>query len=44
MIAGRLSKTSVSVVLTGNVIKRHLELELDPQEAKAEEHWEARRA
>jgi DNA sulfur modification protein DndB len=37
MIAGRLSKTSVSVVLTGNVIKRHLRLALDPDEQAIEQ-------
>jgi DNA sulfur modification protein DndB len=39
MIAGRLSKTSVSVVLTGNVIKRHLGLRLDAEEYAIEERW-----
>ena len=32
MIAGRLSKTNVSVLLAGNVIKRHLGLDLDVDE------------
>jgi hypothetical protein len=36
MIAGRLSKTNVSVLLAGNVIKRHLSLELDLDEQEIE--------
>jgi DNA sulfur modification protein DndB len=39
MIAGRLSKTNVSVVLTGNVIKRHIRLTLDPDEQAIEQKW-----
>ena len=38
MIAGRLSKTNVSVTLTGIVIKRHLGMELDPEEVAVENH------
>jgi DNA sulfur modification protein DndB len=36
MIAGRLSKTNVSVVLTGTVIKKHLNVELDSDEQTTE--------
>ncbi len=36
MIAGRLSKTNVSVLLAGNVIKRHLGLDLDIDEKEIE--------
>ena len=36
MIAGRLSKTNVSVLLAGNVIKRHLGLDLDFDEQEIE--------
>ena len=35
MIAGRLSKTSASVVLTGNVIKRLVKLPLTIDEEQA---------
>src|SRR5208282_1318033 len=42
MVAGRLSKTNVSVVLTGNVIKRHLGLKLDRDEQRTEEKWAGR--
>ena len=43
MIAGRLSKTSVSVMLTGNVIKRQLKLLLDTDEKAREKTWSAGR-
>jgi len=43
MVAGRLSKTNVSVVLTGNVIKGHLGLKLDRDEQRTEEKWAGRR-
>ena len=36
MIAGRLSKTNVSVLLAGNVIKRHLGLDLDFEQQEIE--------
>jgi DNA sulfur modification protein DndB len=39
MIAGRLSKTNVSIVLTGNVIKRELNLPLGPEERAVEATW-----
>ena len=37
MVAGRLSKTSVSIVLTGNAIKRHMEMVLDSDESAIEQ-------
>jgi DNA sulfur modification protein DndB len=37
IIAGRLSKSNTSVLLTGNVIKRHLRIPLTPEEKRAEE-------
>ncbi len=37
MIAGRLSKSNVNVLLTGNVIKRQLSLPLTDEEQEAEE-------
>ncbi len=37
MIAGRLSKTNVSVVLVGNVIKQKLGLPLDDDEKAIED-------
>jgi DNA sulfur modification protein DndB len=43
MIAGRISKTNVSVVLAGNVIKKCLNLPLDPDEQNVEERWLAGR-
>jgi DNA sulfur modification protein DndB len=39
MIAGRISKTNVSVVLAGNVIKKKLAMTLDPDEQAIEERW-----
>jgi DNA sulfur modification protein DndB len=39
MIAGRLSKSSVSVILTGNALKHHLGLPLDQNEQAVEESW-----
>jgi DNA sulfur modification protein DndB len=36
MIGGRISKARTCVVLTGNVIKRHLGLPLDPEEEEVE--------
>jgi len=44
MIAGRISKTNVSVVLAGNVIKKKLDLPLDPDEQAIEEKWLAGRS
>ena len=44
MIAGRISKTNVSVVLAGNVIKQKLDLPLDPDEQTIEERWLAGRS
>ncbi len=43
MIAGRLSKSNINMVLTGNVVKRHLKLPLTPEEQQAEEHSNANR-
>jgi DNA sulfur modification protein DndB len=40
MNAGRLSKRSVSTVLTGNVIKKHLGLELSPDEEALEAEYQ----
>ncbi len=42
MVAGRLSKSSVSVMLTGNAIKLHLRLPLTREEAEAEERRNSR--
>jgi DNA sulfur modification protein DndB len=42
MFAGRLSKSSASVMLTGNAIKLHLRLPLTPEEAEAEKRLKAR--
>jgi DNA sulfur modification protein DndB len=36
MIAGRLSKSNINIVLTGNVVKRHLRLPLTHEEQDAE--------
>ncbi len=44
MIGGRISKARTCVVLTGNVIKRHLGLPLDPDEAEIEDRLGAHRA
>jgi DNA sulfur modification protein DndB len=41
MIAGRLSKTNMSILLTGNVIKRQLRLPLTRDEQEAEERMSA---
>jgi DNA sulfur modification protein DndB len=40
MLAGRLSKSNVSVLLTGNVIKRQLSLPLTREEREAEDRLE----
>jgi DNA sulfur modification protein DndB len=37
MIGGRLSKATQNVILTGNAIKKHLKLELLPEEQRLEE-------
>ena len=37
MIAGRLSKSNINTVLTGNVIKQQLGLPLNADEQQAEE-------
>ncbi len=39
MTTGRLSKRTVNVTLTGNLIKEHLGLELNPGEAELEEEF-----
>jgi DNA sulfur modification protein DndB len=39
MNAGRLSKRSVNVILTGNLIKRHLGLDLSPEEEAMEREF-----
>ena len=44
MIAGRLSKSNVNVLLTGNVIKRHLNLPLADEEQEAEDRLKAQGA
>ncbi len=36
MVAGRLSKATHHVILTGNAIKAHLKLDLTPEEQKLE--------
>jgi DNA sulfur modification protein DndB len=41
MIAGRLSKSNINTVLTGNVVKRQLGLVLAADEQRAEERWSA---
>ncbi len=41
MIGGRISKARTCVVLTGNVIKRHLGLPLDPEEEEVESRLKA---
>jgi len=38
MMAGRLSKTNVSIILTGNAIKHHLGLPLSPDEEATEKN------
>ena len=43
MIAGRLSKTNVSVMLTGNVIKKRLGISLTADEQTLEEKRHAAR-
>jgi hypothetical protein len=43
MIAGRLSKTNANIVLTGNLIKRHLDLPLGPEEQAIEDRWSSGR-
>jgi DNA sulfur modification protein DndB len=42
MIAGRLSKSNMTVLLTGNVIKRHLSLSLTREEQDAEDQLSTR--
>jgi len=42
MIAGRLSKASTCVLLTGNAIKQHIGLSLTPEEMDAEKRFSAR--
>jgi hypothetical protein len=37
MIAGRLSKSNTSVLLTGNAIKLHLKIPLTAEEKRAEQ-------
>jgi DNA sulfur modification protein DndB len=44
MIAGRLSKSNVNVLLTGNVIKRQLRLSLADEEQEAEDRLRAQGA
>ncbi len=44
MIAGRLSKSNVNVLLTGNVIKRQLNLPLANEEQEAEDRLRAQGA
>ena len=41
MIAGRLSKSNINIVLTGNVVKRQLRLPLTRDEQDAEERLRA---
>jgi hypothetical protein len=41
MIAGRLSKSNVNVLLTGNLIKRALRLPLTGEEQEAEDRLTA---
>ena len=41
MIAGRLSKSNVSILLAGNVIKRQLKLPLTHEEQDAEKRLNA---
>ena len=41
MIAGRLSKSNVNTLLTGNVIKRQLRLPLTSEEQDAEKRLKA---
>ena len=41
MIAGRLSKSNINIVLTGNIVKRQLRLPLTPEEQQAEERLNA---
>jgi DNA sulfur modification protein DndB len=41
MVAGRLSKSNVNVLLTGNVIKRELRLALTSEEQQAEDRLKA---
>ena len=41
MIAGRLSKSNVNILLTGNVIKRQLRLPLTREEQDAEKRIES---
>jgi DNA sulfur modification protein DndB len=36
MIGGRVSKSQQNVVLTTNAVKRHLDVELSPEEQKVE--------
>ena len=43
MNAGRLSKHSVNVTLTANAVKRHLGLELSPDEERLEAEFAQRK-
>lgn len=43
MNAGRLSKRNVNVILTGNLIKQHLGLELSPEEHTLEREFQSSR-
>jgi DNA sulfur modification protein DndB len=42
LVNGRVSKTAASVVLTANVLKKHLGLELDVEDRRGERIYEAR--
>jgi DNA sulfur modification protein DndB len=39
MNAGRLSKKTVNVILTGNAVKKHLGLKLTPEEQQVESDY-----
>ena len=40
LVNGRVSKTATSVLLTANVLKRHLGLELSPEDLRVERLYE----
>ena len=42
LVNGRVSKTATSVMLTANMLKMHLGIELGPEERRLEELWKAR--
>ena len=42
LVNGRVSKTATSVMLTANMLKKHLGIELGPEERRVEELWKAR--